>query len=398
MPLPLQVSRKDADPGSGRHLVVYGGGGFFGRLVVRDLLQHTLARITIASRNPRRLDFGAHESRVQWTRSNFLDADSVRSVIRGADAIISCAGPYQGMSLDLLEACIKHGVHYIDVADDRDFVERAYRLGPRIEQAGIFAFVGCSVVPGMSALLARFASERVGGCDRVRIIISPGTKDARGPASFASLLSTVGEEFTVPRDGSRKILRGWTERERADFPAPVGRRWVYSVMDVADHLTLPQNLGARSVSFKIGSEMDILNRAMEMVRWIKSGLGPRMTNRLIPLMRRAIGFLGMFGTSRGAMMVEVTGPEGQRMALSVSRESEGQIIPAILPSLAAGTVLEGELRTSGIVPLHTWVSEERLRGELMRRGCSLSYRTEPSSPWRIGPPGASPSGEGLELS
>jgi hypothetical protein len=48
---------------------VYGGSGFFGRLVVEELLAHTSADILVASRNPKYIDFGSQQVRVKFAES-----------------------------------------------------------------------------------------------------------------------------------------------------------------------------------------------------------------------------------------------------------------------------------------------------------------------------------------
>src|SRR5689334_6467653 len=51
-------------------IVVFGGSGFFGRLLVEDLLKHSDAEIVIASKNPRFIDFYPHQSRVKYAISD----------------------------------------------------------------------------------------------------------------------------------------------------------------------------------------------------------------------------------------------------------------------------------------------------------------------------------------
>lgn len=121
---------------AGPKVVVYGGSGFFGRLVVRELLEHTRAAVVVASRDPKFIDFGPYASRVKFYFSDVRNEASVREMLEGARVLICCAGPYQEMPVSLLQACIDKKVHYVDVADDRDFVERAYALKPLIEEAG----------------------------------------------------------------------------------------------------------------------------------------------------------------------------------------------------------------------------------------------------------------------
>src|SRR5207245_7187204 len=91
-------------------VVIFGGSGFFGCLVVDDLLKYSDVNIIIAARQPEFLDFGSFKPRVRFAVSDLNDYDSVYSAIEGAKIAICCAGPYQGMSLNLLRACIARKV------------------------------------------------------------------------------------------------------------------------------------------------------------------------------------------------------------------------------------------------------------------------------------------------
>jgi hypothetical protein len=290
--------------------------------------------------------------------------------------VISCIGPYQGRGLELLESCIREQVHYIDVADDRDFVERAYRLGPNIEHAGIIALIGCSVVPGLSALLSRRCLEKLGRIDWVRIAITPGTRFPRGAGSFECLLATVGAPFDVPRNGSKAAIVGWTEPERVEFPPPIGPRTVYSVVDIADYFTQVKLFGAKTVEFKIGSEFGWLNRGLSGVREVRKVLGLQSLRPFVPLFRGLIGVASYLGTSQGAVLVEAraeTSGEMREMKFAVFRQTDGHMIPALLPSIAARMILKGELSRSGIPHLGEWLPFERLLDELSARGVSVAY-------------------------
>jgi hypothetical protein len=208
-------------------IVVYGGSGFFGRLVVEELLRHTAADIVVASRTVKYIAYRGQQARVKFAESDLADYGSVSSTIEGASIAMLCAGPFQRMPAALLKACIDKKVSYIDIADDRSFVERAYMLAADAERAGIAAFIGCSVVPGLTSLLTQFSRARVGDIERVEIAISPGTKHRRGPASFECLLTTAGEQM------GNISTRGWSSPYGVEFPEPMGRRTVYRIVDIA---------------------------------------------------------------------------------------------------------------------------------------------------------------------
>lgn len=356
-------------------VVVYGGNGFFGQLVVRDLLEHSRAEIIVASRHPKPQAFGRSETRVRNMESDMNDYAGVLSTIEGAKVVVSCVGPFQGQSLNLLRACIAKRVPYVDVADDRDFVKRSHGLSSEIEAAGIPAFVGCSVVPGMSSLLTKYCQQEIPSIQRTRIAISPGTKHPRGHGSFLCLLATVGDEFTIPDGAGQKKIRGWTERETVDFPQPIGKRWVYSVVDIADYFMQPMYFGVHDVEFKIGSELDTLNRSLSGVRQLKRGLGLKNVDWLFPASRALVIAASLFGTSQGGVMVEVTG-DGRTNSLSVFAEEHGEIIPAILPSLATQMILKGEAGFRGIVPLPEWLTRKKFTEELAKRHVKIAERRD----------------------
>jgi saccharopine dehydrogenase-like NADP-dependent oxidoreductase len=357
-------------------VVVYGGDGFFGHFVVEDLLKYSSAQIIVASRHPKATTFHPFETRVRKVESDVNDYVSVLSTIDGAKVVVSCIGPYQRQSLNLLRACMEKHIAYVDIADDRDFVVRCHQLCSEVAEAGIPAFVGCSVVPGMSSLLTKYCQEEIPCIEQTRIFISPGTKHPRGPGSFRCLLSTVGNDFPIPNGAGHQIVRGWTKRERVSFPPPMGNRWVYLVVDIADYYLQPMYFGIKAVEFKIGSELDLLNRILSGLRVFRRTLSLRNVDWLLPISKCLIYAASVFGTSRGGVIVEVSGQNHRSMSLSVLAAEHGEVIPALLPSLAAQMLLRGEITYRGIVPLRDWLPRERLLEELTKRHLKMAFKTE----------------------
>ena len=57
------------------------------------------------------------------------DADLDRVLGEGGhDVVVHVAGPFQGQDYAVAELCIRHGVHYLDLADDSAFVRGIDRL------------------------------------------------------------------------------------------------------------------------------------------------------------------------------------------------------------------------------------------------------------------------------
>jgi hypothetical protein len=365
-------------------VIVYGGSGFFGRIVVDELLRRTTARIEIASRNSHKVKYPGFESRVRFIESDLKDQGSVQRAVAGAELVIVAAGPFQGMPVTALQACITEGVPYIDVADDRDFVRRAYALAESTAmQNGMVVIIGCSVVPGLTALLTRFAQATVPRIVQTKICISPGTKRPRGPGSFACLLCTVGQQFTAPASGNESSVVGWTKPERVSFPAPLGDRTCYRVVDIADHFIQPRYFGTETVEFRIGSELRALNVLLSTVRRTRQAL-KIPAGWLIPLGRALIHIAAPFGSGGGGVMVEITGYAGEECRSEtwcVFSGNGGERIPSIPAAIAANMVLRKAIRGTGIVPLPDWITRDQLVAELAARDIRVAVRSG-AGEWR----------------
>ena len=122
------------------NILIVGATGVFGSRLARLAAREPGVRLTLAGR---RLEPADAHWRASWVaRLELLDRDRVEaSELEGFDAVIDCAGPFQGSHTRLIEQCIAARVTYIDLADGRDFVcsigrfdaaakRRAFRSSP----------------------------------------------------------------------------------------------------------------------------------------------------------------------------------------------------------------------------------------------------------------------------
>lgn len=363
-------------------VVVLGGYGFFGRLVVEDILRFTDARVVVAGRRPpRQIGF---DERVSVRPCDIDDPASLARTLEGACIVVHCAGPYQRLPLDPLKAAIAHHVHYVDLADDREFVRRVYEHDDAAKEAGISIMTGASVVPGMSAIFTNLVRKHFDQLDSVRTFVAPGTSRSRGNATLSSLLSGVGRPFRLPRNGHEVEVFGWTEPEWVEFPSPVGRRLLHLAIPVADFDILPRVFGVGGVEFKAGSEFAWLNRSLRVAGRMRRRIGHPQLERWVPVFRRMIRLLGVFGTDRGAVLCEFVGRVGGRretIQLAVTAVSEGHRIPAVLAGIAVGNLIRGTVASEGVVSLHSWMGASRIKGELSRRGLQLLWKPHRATAW-----------------
>lgn len=104
-------------------VLVLGGYGNFGLLIVKKLAQIPNVEVIVGGHNLKKAEavarqHGSHAAHVDSTAANL--AEKLRELqIR---IVINTVGPFQGQNYHVAQAAIDAGVHYVDIADAREFV------------------------------------------------------------------------------------------------------------------------------------------------------------------------------------------------------------------------------------------------------------------------------------
>jgi hypothetical protein len=333
-------------------VLVAGGTGHFGRLLVEDLRRHTNCEVIIAGRHP----------------ADVSNPASLEAALTGVSVAICAAGPFQTLPVSLAELCLRKGIHYIDLADDRNFVRKVRSLLSIPHENLPAVCTGWSTVSALSGLLARIGAAGSKTVTSIHIHMAPGNRVPRSVGTIASLLHSVGQRFNVLRDGSWCTVRGWSEGRDFVFPAPIGRHRGYLV-DVPDHEFFPDLFHARTVEFRTASELQILNVTVSSLSWfVRTGL-VRSWVSWSRIFQRAARVLGFIGHDWGGVGVEVAGPNGRRR-VSLIADSGGQRIAVMPASVMTASLLAGSTRR-GLVSPSDWLSPEELADESAKRGFRL---------------------------
>ena len=336
-------------------ILVVGGTGVFGWRLVIGLLRSTAFKVIIAGRDESRLATALrHCDAISGTtgRTSVLTmdarqvtADALRAT--GAFAVVDAAGPFQTNDRRLAETVIAAGIHYVDLADARDFVAGFTALDNAAKQAGVVALTGASSTPTLSnAVLDHLATGWI-SVDQVEIAIAPGNRAPRGLSVVRSILSYAGRPVRVFIDGDWSTAPGWGMTVLRHMPG-LGRRWL-SLAETPDLDIVPTRFAVRSSAiFRAGLEMPLLHlgllAASLPVRW-------RVVRSLTPLARLfrwLASLLERFGTDRGGMTVEATGTDQHGNPVTgiwslVAEAGDGPFVPtlatlAVLRALADGRI------------------------------------------------------------
>ena len=324
-----------------RILVLGGYGGFGGRISRR--LRDAGHQVLVAGRSlARARAFCAGD---EGLIPLALDRDGDLALDRHRpEIVVDAAGPFQHSGLAVPEACIAAGIHYLDIADARDFVARIGALDAAARAAGVAVIAGASSVPALSGAVARRLAAGMAGVSAVEIAISASNRAAAGASVAAAILSYAGRPIRLWRGRAWQAGFGWGEMRRETFeaaggPPLAGRR--VALCEVPDLDLLPERLPGRpAVSFRAGTELSLHNlglaAAARLVRWRLV----RDLSRWARGFERARRLTARFGSDRSAMIVRLFGTADggrvERRWTLIAEAGDGPEIPALaVPILAA---------------------------------------------------------------
>ncbi|MEF2250854.1 saccharopine dehydrogenase family protein [Ralstonia solanacearum] len=344
--------------GPGKHVVVIGGYGFFGGRLVRRLAAHEALTITVAGRSLAQATALVEtlrptaRARLQ-TAALDAHADTLTRQLRtlAPGMLIHTSGPFQGQDYRVAQACIAAGVHYIDLADGRTFVQDISTLDAAARQAGVLVVSGASSVPALSGAAADHLAQGLATVDAIDIGISPGNRTERGLSTVQAILSYCGK----PLPSAHEPVFGWRGTWRHRYPAPVGAR-LMSPCDVPDLTLLPTRYpGTPRVRFGAGLELRLLHRGMNLMSALaKAGL-VRDWSRHARWLKAVSEWLLPFGTDAGAMHVRIEGRDGGNQARTrlwhlVAARGDGPYVPTLAAAALVRRWLEGTLPQRGALP------------------------------------------------
>src|SRR6185295_49012 len=107
----------------------------------------------------------------------------------GVDLVLNAAGPFAATAGVLIAACIRNGVHYLDITGEAGVIEAAAGRDAEARAAGVMLMpaVGFDVVP--SDCLASYVCRRAGAPTSLHIAVSGLELMSRGAA--LSIIETL---------------------------------------------------------------------------------------------------------------------------------------------------------------------------------------------------------------
>jgi saccharopine dehydrogenase-like NADP-dependent oxidoreductase len=340
-----------------RSVLLVGATGAFGERLAEGLIRAGIAVIAIA-RDPARLQrlvqrLGPHVLPERRDRSD-IDT-SLLAEWRGRHphlfALVDASGPFQGCDYRLPRAAIAAGLHYVDLADARDFVGGIDALDPEARAAGVAVLSGASSTPALSHAVLDHLAKDAQEIISIDVAIAPGNRAPRGLSVMQSILSMVGQPIRVYRSGRWTTQPGWGLNTAIALP-DIGTRQV-ALCETPDLDLLVSRYRPRADAiFRAGLELLLLHRGLQalglLVRFgIVRSLAP-----FAHVLRALADTTKAIGTDRGGMRIDIRlidrdGVLHHRWWTLTVEAGDGPYIPT-LPALAALKMLAtGDLAWRG---------------------------------------------------
>lgn len=178
--------------------MIYGAYGYTGKLVVEEALARG-HRPLLAGRDPERLEAVAAAFGLPFHVLDLRDANALTGALLGRRLVLHCAGPFSRTSAPMVEACLRAGVHYVDITGEIPVFEAIFARDEeaRRRRVALLPGAGFDVVP--SDCLARYVADRCPGATSLEFFIDAGSSTSAGTAR--SMLEAVPEGGRVRRGG-----------------------------------------------------------------------------------------------------------------------------------------------------------------------------------------------------
>ena len=273
--------------------------------------------------------------------------------------------PSRDRTMRVAECCIRHGVHYLDLADDAAFVQRhrpPARRGP--ESADVLVCAGASTAPALTGAVVEEAAEEL-----VRSSASPS-------ASCPATTRRAGRPWWR-RSSAASASRSPTSRAGASGAAcgacgclgSAGAGWRPAICRSrrCSRAASPSATPSPARGWKCRSSMSGCGRCPGWCGWGWCGRW-RRPRRCWPRIADRLRFLG---TDRGGLRLELQAGATSRVWCLIAEGGDGPFIP-VTPAAALVRKLAGGLSTRGAMPCLGLLNLAEIEAEWRRAGLRIA--------------------------
>lgn len=230
------------------HIVVIGGYGHVGQMICRELSELYPGKVFAAGRSLERAEQFSHTTGGK-VRALQLDINEPinTEVLYQVKLVIMCLDQ---TDTRFVRTCIEKGIHYVDISANGSFLSQVEHLHNESLAGHATAVLSVGLAPGMTNLMAQYATSLMDQTDEIDISIMLGLGDQHGIAAIEWTIDNLNTSYEVVKDGRMLSVGSFKEGKKTDFGAGLERKKAYR-FNFSDQHVLPQTLGVPSVSTRL---------------------------------------------------------------------------------------------------------------------------------------------------
>jgi len=182
-----------------KKLMIYGATGYTGRMVAQ-CASAAGTPLILAGRSEAALVTLAASLDADYRVFPLEDMTAIDRSLRGVGVLLNCAGPFTRTADVLMRACIRNGVHYLDIAAELDGYRLAEMLDGEAKAAGVMLLPGSGGSVAMLGCLAGHTVARTNGPLSITVAMNVSGPMSRGSA--VSAMGSVTAETLARVDGT----------------------------------------------------------------------------------------------------------------------------------------------------------------------------------------------------
>ncbi len=193
--------------------MIYGANGYTGTLTARLAVERGLKPI-LAGRNAEAIEQLADELDLPYRLFDLEEPGIIDSAVEDIVAILHCAGPFWRTSKPMADACIRNGIHYLDITGEIEVFEALAARYDEAYKAGVMLLPGAGfdVVP--TDCLAAHLHKRLPSATHLTLGFQALSGISRGTAKTMVEQMAKGGGGCIRRDEVlTQVPSAWKTRE-----------------------------------------------------------------------------------------------------------------------------------------------------------------------------------------
>jgi short subunit dehydrogenase-like uncharacterized protein len=223
--------------------MLYGAAGYTGALIAEQALERG-HRPVVAGRSEAAIAALAGELGLSHLCLNVGDPAALDAALADVDLVLNAAGPFAHTAAPLADACLRAGVHYLDISNELQVFRALYDLHQRAEQAGVAVIPGVGFGVVATNCLARYVSDAVGGAEHLEVATRAAIGQP-GPGAAATRRESLA-------------YGGWIRRNGALEPLPLGSGITTITLPDGPCQVMPVPTGDLEAAFQATGAADIV--------------------------------------------------------------------------------------------------------------------------------------------